>query len=81
MQGDPNLRANSRRDFLRMLAATPALPYLTLSPAILNAFSQEPFREAPNVTKVISSPSEAMTVFDFEAAAKKKLHYGSRRKF
>ena len=76
MQGDPTLRANSRRDFLRMLAATPALPYLTLSPAIVSAFGQEPFRESPEVAKVISSPSEAMTVFDLEAAARKKQHYG-----
>jgi isopentenyl diphosphate isomerase/L-lactate dehydrogenase-like FMN-dependent dehydrogenase len=69
-------RLRGRREFLRMLAASPALPYLTLSPTILSAFAQEQFREGPPTTNLISSPDEAMTVFDFEAVAKKKLHYG-----
>ena len=67
---------SSRRQFLRMLATSPALPYLTLSPTILKAFGQELFREGPANTDLISSPSEALTVFDFEAVAKKKLHVG-----
>jgi isopentenyl diphosphate isomerase/L-lactate dehydrogenase-like FMN-dependent dehydrogenase len=59
-----------------MIATSPALAYLTLSPAILSAFGQEQFREGPATTDLITSPSEALTVFDFEAVAKKKLHYG-----
>jgi 4-hydroxymandelate oxidase len=74
--GGRNDRLRGRREFLRMIAATPALPYLTLPPAILNAFAQEQFRESPPPSHMIASPDEAMTVFDFEAVAKKKLHYG-----
>lgn len=69
----------NRRRFLRMLLASPALPYLVLPPTIAEAFAQEQFnqfREDPAMTDLITSASEAMTVFDFEAVAKKKLHYG-----
>jgi isopentenyl diphosphate isomerase/L-lactate dehydrogenase-like FMN-dependent dehydrogenase len=59
-----------------MLAATPALSYLTLSPAILNALGQAQFREGPTPTELIASPGDALSVFDFEPVAKKKLHYG-----
>lgn len=59
-----------------MLAATPALPYLGLPPIIANAFAQEPFREAPEPGRLVSAANEAISVFDFEAVAKKKLHYG-----
>ena len=34
--GGPSGQLNSRRHFLRLLAASPALPYLTLSPSILS---------------------------------------------
>ena len=72
----PTARQTDRRQFLRMLATSPALPYLALSPTILQALGQEPFREGPATTDLISSPDEALTVFDFEAVAKAKLHYG-----
>ena len=39
-----------RRRFLRMLATSPALPYLTLSPTILHALGQEPYREGAATT-------------------------------
>ena len=65
-----------RRQFLRMLAASPALPYVALSPTILHALGQEPFREGGPAGELIASPEEALTVFDFEAVAKEKLHYG-----
>ena len=65
-----------RREFLRMLATSPALPYLALSPTILHALGQEPFREGSAPTDLIKSPDDALSVFDFEAVAKEKLHYG-----
>ena len=78
----PTPRRSDRREFLRMLATSPALPYLALSPTILHALGQEPdvnrgaFVEGPGTSDLISSPEEALTVFDFEAVAKEKLHYG-----
>ena len=59
-----------------MLAASPALPYVALSSTILHALGQEPFREGGPASELIGSPEEALTVFDFEAVAKEKLHYG-----
>ena len=59
-----------------MLAASPAFPYLALSPTILHALGQDPFREGPATSDLISSSDEALTVFDFEAVAKAKLHHG-----
>ena len=72
----PPIRLSGRRQFLRMLAASPAFPYLALSPTILKAFEQELFKEGPADTELIASAAEALTVFDFEAVAKKKLHVG-----
>lgn len=71
--------AHGRRDFLRMLLASPALPYLALPSTVVEALAQEPFnefREGPPTEELITSASEAMTVFDFEAVARKKLNYG-----
>ena len=59
-----------------MLAASPALPYVALSPTILHALGQEPFREGGPAGELLASPAEALTVFDCEAVAKEKLHYG-----
>ncbi len=73
---DPIPPRTDRRQFLRMLAASPALPYVALSPTILHALGQEPFREGGPAAELIASPEEALTVFDFEAVAKEKLHYG-----
>ncbi len=73
---DPIIPQTDRRQFLRMLAASPALPYVALSPTILQALGQEPFREGGPAASLIESPQEALTVFDFEAVAKQKLHYG-----
>ena len=71
-----NAPRTDRRQFLRMLAASPALPYVALSPTILHALGQEPFREGGPAAELIASPEDALTVFDFEAVAKEKLHYG-----
>ena len=73
---DPIAPQTDRRQFLRMLAASPALPYVALSPTILQALGQEPYREGGPAASLIASPEEALTVFDFEAVAKQKLHYG-----
>ena len=73
---NPSAPQADRRQFLRMLAASPALPYVALSPTILHALGQEPFREGGPAGELIASPEEALTVFDFEAVAKEKLHYG-----
>ena len=59
-----------------MLAASPALPYVALSPTILHALGQEPFSRGRPAVELIASPEEALTVFDFQAVAKEKLHYG-----
>jgi len=60
----------SRRDFLRFLAAS---PLLAGSPAVLEALSQA------SLNDVIGSPADALSVLDFEAAARKVLppaHWG-----
>ena len=60
----------SRRDFLRFLAAS---PLLAGSPAVLEALSQA------SLNDVIGSPADALSVLDFEAAARKALppaHWG-----
>ena len=67
---NPSAPQTDRRQFLRMLAASPALPYVTFSPKILHALAQEPFREGGPAGDLIGSPEEALTVFDFEAVAK-----------
>jgi isopentenyl diphosphate isomerase/L-lactate dehydrogenase-like FMN-dependent dehydrogenase len=61
---------HSRRDFLRFLAAS---PLLAGSPAVLQALSQA------SLNDVIGSPADALSVLDFEAAARKVLppaHWG-----
>ncbi|MDA1080064.1 MAG: alpha-hydroxy acid oxidase [Gemmatimonadetes bacterium] len=68
-----NLHSNhdSRRRFIRLLAATPLLPQLDLPRSWLQAALQE--------RELIGAPSEALNVFDFEPVAKKKLppaHWG-----
>jgi 4-hydroxymandelate oxidase len=60
----------NRRDFLRFLAAS---PLLAGSPAVLEALSQA------SLNDVIGSPADALSVLDFEAAARKVLppaHWG-----
>lgn len=60
----------SRREFLRFLAAS---PLLAGSPAVLQALSQA------SLNDVIGSPADALSVLDFEAAARKALppaHWG-----
>ena len=62
---------NSRREFLRFLAASPVLAGC---PAVLQALSQ-----AASLNDVIGSPADALSVLDFEAAARKVLppaHWG-----
>src|SRR5258706_15754099 len=66
-----------RRRFLEFLAGSPllALPGLSL------AQSYDALRAAGTVGEVITDPSQALNVFDFEAAAKKALegapaHFG-----
>ena len=71
---NPSAPQTDRRQFLRVLAASPALPYVALSPTILHALGQ-PFRKGGPAGELIAAPEEALTVFDFEAVAK-KLHYG-----
>ena len=65
---------NSRRDFLRFLAASPVLAGC---PAVLQALSQ--VSQAASLNDVIGSPADALSVLDFEAAARKVLppaHWG-----
>ena len=71
--------ARSRREFLKFLAAS---PLLAGSPALLQAFSQNA-GAAPavsgTVSDVITSPADALSVLDFEPAARKVLppaHWG-----
>jgi len=64
----------SRRDFLRFLAASPVLAGC---PAVLQALSQ--VSQAASLNDVIGSPADALSVLDFEAAARKVLppaHWG-----
>ena len=77
--GRPDSPRTDRRQFLRILAASPALRYDALSPTILHTLGQEPFREGGPAVKLIASPEEALTVFDFHAVAKEKLHHGTWR--
>lgn len=67
----PDPARDSRRRFLRLLAATPVLPYLDLPRSILQQALQDP--------ALIGAASEALSVLDFEPVAKKKLppaHWG-----
>jgi 4-hydroxymandelate oxidase len=63
-------RIKHRREFLKFLAASPLL-------ASSSALLAQALAQAPD--SVISSPAEALNVFDFEAAARKALppaHFG-----
>ena len=63
--------SRSRREFLRFLTASPVLAGC---PAVLQALSQ-----AASLNDVIGSPADALSVLDFEAAARKVLppaHWG-----
>jgi 4-hydroxymandelate oxidase len=67
-------RAHSRRRFLRLLAASPLVPYLDL-PAGWMARAQA----AQQDNELIASAKDALNVFDFEALARKNLppaHFG-----
>ena len=67
-------RAHSRRRFLRLLAASPLVPYLDL-PAGWMARAQA----AQQDNEFIASAKDALNVFDFEALARKNLppaHFG-----
>lgn len=60
----------SRRQFLRFLAASPALAYAELPSSLLHAFQNEP---------TLASAKDALNVMDFEAIARKNLppaHFG-----
>jgi 4-hydroxymandelate oxidase len=60
---------NTRRQFLRYLAASPAFPYLNLPASWFGGQDEE----------LIASPKDAVNVFDFEPVARKKLppaHFG-----
>jgi isopentenyl diphosphate isomerase/L-lactate dehydrogenase-like FMN-dependent dehydrogenase len=66
MRPDPN----SRREFLWLLAASPALAYATLPGSVLQALQAEP---------VITTAKDALNVMEFEAIARAKLppaHFG-----
>jgi isopentenyl diphosphate isomerase/L-lactate dehydrogenase-like FMN-dependent dehydrogenase len=65
---------NTRRRFLRYLAASPLVPYLDLSPSFLFG-GQTPARDED----VLAAAKDAVNVFDFEPVARKKLppaHFG-----
>jgi 4-hydroxymandelate oxidase len=67
-------RAHSRRRFLRLLAASPLVPYLDLSAGWM-ARAQA----AQQDNEIIASAKDALNVFDFEALARKNLppaHFG-----
>jgi 4-hydroxymandelate oxidase len=83
--GDPQ----RRRRFLQLLAASPLLPSVNLARSVMNALRQEqssvqdPDGVPSSVLKSIqeyddslSSAKDAITVFDLEAVARKKLNVG-----
>lgn len=70
-------RLHDRREFLRFLAASPLLAGVPVS-AIAGALGQTS-SVAPANPDVITSPADALSVLDFEAAARKALppaHWG-----
>src|SRR3954471_14528295 len=75
-------RAASRRRFLRFLAASPLLAASDFSAIAAETPSRlpDPMIWAPrNLDKLITSPKEAINIFDFEAVAAKNLppaHFG-----
>ena len=68
------MRTGDRRRFLRLLAASPLLPFLDLPAGWVRAaraLAQEP--------GLIAAPGEALNVFDFEAVARRNVpvaHFG-----
>lgn len=75
----PNdVRAASRRNFLRFLAESPLLYGLggTLAAAAARAQDDAVLSGALDFTGVIKSPAEAVNVWDFEAAIRKVLNPG-----
>ncbi len=81
-----NLENNSRRAFLKFLASSPllvsfgGLTRMFNNKKELSAINSLDFRELEErIDELISSPEEAINVFDFESVAKAKLppaHYG-----
>jgi isopentenyl diphosphate isomerase/L-lactate dehydrogenase-like FMN-dependent dehydrogenase len=78
-------QANTRRQFLRLLAASPVLPWLQLSPTLQAALAQEvdPIGLSPATLKSledygndVASAKEAVDIFDLERTAQRKLHVG-----
>jgi hypothetical protein len=61
----PISRRGHRREFLRFLAASPCVAAL----GGMRAFAQQ----APELADVITSPREALSVMDFEQAARRKV--------
>lgn len=75
----PNdIRAASRRQFLRFLAESPLLAGLggTLAAAAARAQDDAVLSGALDFAGVIASPEEAVNVWDFEAAIRKTLNAG-----
>jgi 4-hydroxymandelate oxidase len=73
-----DVRAESRRNFLRFLAESPLLYGLggTLAAAAAHAQDDAVLRGALDFTGVITSPDHAVNVWDFEAAIRGKLNAG-----
>jgi isopentenyl diphosphate isomerase/L-lactate dehydrogenase-like FMN-dependent dehydrogenase len=57
----------ARRQLLQLLAGSPLLPSLS---AVMAAFQQQP---AASIEDLITSPDQALNVFDFEAVTRKRL--------
>ena len=79
MRNSPDPTAVRRRDFLRWLAASPLLPYLSGCdfPNTAEALSQE--ASARNIQQLAADAAQALDVFDMEEAAEAKLpaaHFG-----
>ena len=77
--------ARTRRRFLRLLAASPALPLLNLPGILQDALAQEldPLGLTPATLKslddygnAVSSAKLALNIFDLERVAQRKLHVG-----
>ena len=78
-------RTEARRRFLKLLAGSPLiglwLPIGSLEKTIAAALLKPggPSLDDPTLQKLITSPDQALNVFDFEAAAKQTLppaHWG-----
>jgi 4-hydroxymandelate oxidase len=71
----PASTSTARREFLKFLAASPYVAALGGVTAFLeqSGLSQAIAPKAPAASDVISSPAEALNVFDFEEAAHRKV--------